>query len=188
MAAQYYAACHTLHDVLVGDAEMVERKVFLTPEGKQRMEEELEYLRTVRRREVAERIHEAKSEGDVTESAEYEDAKNEQAFVEGRILTLEAQLKNVVLIEEKGPTDKVGMGSWVTVVEDEKDGAETYRIIDSAEADPGQGLISHRSPIGQALMGHQAGEEVVVTTPGGIVRLRILRIGETSRAMGDSEW
>ena len=158
---------------------MVERRVFLTPEGKHRMEVELDFLRTVRRREVAERIHLAKSDGDITESAEYEDAKNEQAFLEGRILTLAAQLRDVVLIEEEGPTDRVGMGSWVTVVEGEQNGAETYRIIDSAEADPGRGLISHRSPIGQALMGHQAGEEVEVTTPGGIVRLRILRIGET---------
>jgi transcription elongation factor GreA len=157
--------------------EMVEQRVFLTPEGKLRIEAELEYLRTVRRKEVAERIHDAKSEGDVTESAEYEDAKNEQAFVEGRILTLLAQLKDVILIEEDGPTDKVGMGSWVTVTEGEDGGAETYRIIDSAEADPSRGFISHRSPIGRALMGHQEGEEVEVSTPGGAVRLKILRIG-----------
>jgi transcription elongation factor GreA len=157
--------------------KMLERRVFLTPEGKHRMDEELEYLRTVRRREVAERIRDAKENGDITESAEYEDAKNEQAFVEGRILTLEAQLKNVVLIGEKGPTDRVGMGSWVTVVESDHDEPESYRIIDSAEADPSRGFISHRSPIGRALMGHQTGDEVEVATPGGIVRLRILRLG-----------
>lgn len=156
---------------------MVEREVFLTPEGKRKLEEELEYLRTVRRKEVAQRIHEAKAEGDITENAEYEDAKNEQAFIEGRILTLKALLRSVVLIEEKGPTDRVGMGSWVTVIGDDQDEPETYRIVDSAEADPAHGFISHHSPIGQALMGHQAGEEVEVNTPGGIVRLRVLRIG-----------
>jgi len=157
---------------------MVEQEVFLTPEGKRKLEEELEYLRTVRRKEVAERIREAKDEGDVLESAEYEDAKNEQAFVEGRILTLETLLKNVVLIEEQGPTDQVGMGSWVTVVGDNQDKPEAYRIVDSAEADPTHGLISHHSPIGRALMGHRVGEEVKVTTPGGIVHLRILCIGQ----------
>jgi transcription elongation factor GreA len=156
---------------------MVEREVFLTPEGKQRLEEELQYLRTVRRREVAERIHDAKAEGDIIESAEYEDATNEQAFVEGRILTLETLLKNAVLIEEEGPTDKVGVGSWVTVVENGRDEAETYRIVDSAEADPASGFISLHSPIGQALMGHRVGEEVQVRTPGGVVHLDILRIG-----------
>lgn len=156
---------------------MEEQKVFLTPEGKRKIEEELQYLRTVRRREVAQRIHEAKTDGDVLESAEYEDAKNEQAFVEGRILTLEALLTNVVLIEEKGPTDRVGIGSWVTVMREDQDESETYRIVDSAEADPARGFISHRSPIGRALMGHRAGEEVQVTTPGGIVHLRLLRIG-----------
>jgi len=156
---------------------MVEREVFLTPEGKRKLEEELEYLRTVRRKEVAQRIHAAKAEGDITENAEYEDAKNEQAFIEGRILTLKALLRSVVLIEEKGPTDRVGMGSWVTVIGDDQDEPETYRIVDSAEADPAHGFISHHSPIGQALMGHQAGEEVKANTPGGIVRLRVLRIG-----------
>ncbi|MEA3345694.1 MAG: transcription elongation factor GreA [Chloroflexota bacterium] len=154
------------------------KKVFLTPEGKRELEEELEYLRTVRRKEVAQRIHEAKEDGDIMESAEYEDAKNEQAFVEGRILTLEALLKNVVLIEEEGPTDQVGIGSWVTVVRDSREESEVYRIVDSAEADPTRGFISHHSPIGGALMGHQAGEKVEVTTPGGTVHLRILRIGQ----------
>lgn len=158
---------------------MVEREVFLTPEGKCKLEEELQYLRTVRRREVAERIHEAKTEGDIIESAEYEDAKNEQAFVEGRILTLETLLKNAVLIEE-GPTDRVGVGSWVTVVEDGRDEPETYRIVDSAEADPARGFISLHSPIGQAIMGHKVGEKVDVRTPGGVVRLNILRIGAQS--------
>jgi transcription elongation factor GreA len=161
---------------LSGERKMVEQEVFLTPEGKRKLEGELQYLRTVRRKEVAQRIGEAKDEGDIMESAEYEDAKNEQAFVEGRILTLQTLLKNVVLIEEKGPTDRVGIGSWVTVVGDDQEEPETYRIVDSAEADPARGFISHHSPIGQALIDHQAGEQVEVTTPGGIVRLQILRI------------
>ena len=157
---------------------MAGREVFLTPEGKQKLETELNYLCSVRRKEVAQRIHEAKAEGDVTESAEYEDAKNEQAFVEGRILTLETLLKNVVLIEGEGPTDKVGVGSWVTMVGDDQDESETYRIVDSVESDPARGFISRHSPIGQALLGHGAGEEVDVTTPGGVICLRILRIGQ----------
>jgi len=163
---------------------MVGREVFLTPEGKRKLEEELEYLRTVRRKEVAQHIHEAKSQGDIMESAAYEDAKNEQAFVEGRILTLEALLKNVVLIEGEGPTDKVGVGSWVTVIGDDQEEPETYRIVDSVEADPASGFISHHSPIGQSLMGRQVREEVETTTPGGIIRLRILRIGQEENLGG----
>lgn len=157
---------------------MAVQEVFLTPEGKYKLEEELQYLRTIRRKEVAQRIHDAKADGDITESAEYEDAKNEQAFVEGRILTLETLLKKVVLIEEEGPTDRVGVGSWVTMAGDDQSGPETYRIVDSAESDPARGFISRHSPIGQALMGHKVDEEVEVTTPGGIIRLQILRIGQ----------
>jgi len=150
------------------------KKVFLTPEGRERLEKELEYLRTVRRREVAERIHIAKEGGDLMENAGYDEAKNEQAFLEGRILTLESILKHAVIIE-KGPTDRVGLGSRVTVVEEGGE-PETYHIVGSAEADPANGRISNESPLGKALIGHRVGEEVEVQTPGGLLHFRILNI------------
>ena len=154
---------------------MSTRTVYLTAEGRQKLEEELEYLRTVRRAEIAQRIREAKAEGDVTDNAGYEGAKHEQAFVEGRILTLEAMLDNAVLIDESTSSDTVGLGSQVTVTES---GAkpETYLIVGSAEADPAQGRISNESPLGQALMDHRAGDEVAVNTPDGVLHFQIISI------------
>ncbi len=155
---------------------MTEQTTFLTPEGLKKLEEELEYLRTVRRQEVAQRLRAAlEEEQDVLENAEYEDAKNEQAFVEGRILTLEMILKNFVLIEEGGPTDRVSIGSRVTVVEEEEE-PETYHIVGSTEADPKSGRISNESPLGRALMGHRVGDEVIVDAPDGILCFRITAI------------
>jgi transcription elongation factor GreA len=121
---------------------MAERPAFLTREGMEKLEEELEYLRTVRREEVAHRLHEAMEGGDIQENAEYEDARNERAFVEGRILTLETILSKAVLIEDgTGPTDHVGLGSRVTVKEVNGDEAEPehYHVVGSAEADPVDG-------------------------------------------------
>jgi len=155
---------------------MPEQTTFLTREGLKKLEEELEYLRTVRRQEVAERLRAAlEEEQDVLENAEYEDAKNEQAFVEGRILTLEEILKNAVIIGEGGPVDKVGIGSRVTVVEADGE-PETYHIVGSAEADPKSGRISHQSPLGKALLGHRVGDEVIVNAPDGVLRFRITAI------------
>jgi len=155
---------------------MTEQTTFLTPEGLKKLEEELGYLRTVRRQEVAQRLRAAlEEEQDILENAEYEDAKNEQAFVEGRILTLETILKNFVLIEEGGPTDRVGIGNRVTVVEDEEE-PETYHIVGSTEADPKSGRISNESPLGRALMGHRVGDEVIVEAPDGILCFRIAAI------------
>jgi transcription elongation factor GreA len=151
------------------------QQTFLTSEGHQRLEQELEYLRTTRRQEVALRLHEALEEGDILENAELEDARNEQAFVEGRILTLETMLRNAVIIEAEGPRDTVGLGSRVTVVE----GAappETYHIVGSAEADPIKGLISNESPLGRALMGRKVGELANVNAPDGVLVFEIVSI------------
>jgi transcription elongation factor GreA len=155
---------------------MEEKSVFLTPEGRRKLQEELEYFTTVRRREVAQRIHSAKEEGDIIENAEYEDAKNEQAFVEGRILTLETMLKNAVIIEDEGPRDEIGLGTRVTVLERDGDSPETYHIVGSAEVDPAAGRISNESPLGKALLGKKSGDEVEVLAPSGLLHFRIIRI------------
>jgi len=147
----------------------------LTREGYARLQEELDFLRTVRRREVADHIRVAKEDGDITENAGYEAAKSEQAFLEGRIMTLEAMLKNAVFIEENEPTDVVKPGCRVTVVEEGGE-PETFQIVGSAEADPAHGRISNESPLGRALLGHKAGEEVSVQTPGGPSRFQIVHV------------
>ena len=154
---------------------MAAQTAFLTPEGLKKLEDELEYLRTVRRREVAQRLRDVLEGQDVLENAEYEDAKNEQAFVEGRILTVEAILKSAVLIQEGGPTDRVGIGSHVTVAEDDGE-PETYHIVGSTEADPRSGRISNESPLGRALLGYRVGDEVIVNAPAGILCFRIIAI------------
>ena len=154
---------------------MNKRHTFLTPKGHQKLEQELSHLRTVRRQEVARRLHEALEEGDILENAELEDARNEQAFVEGRILQLESMLRQAIIIEEAGPRETVGVGSHVTVVE----GAgppETYHIVGSAEADPAQGLISNESPLGQALLGQKVGGKAVVNAPDGLLVFEIVGI------------
>jgi len=155
---------------------MPDKPVFLTPEGRQKLEQELEYLRTVRRRQVAERIHQAKEQGDVTDNAEYEDAKNEQAFLEGRIMTLEAMLKNAVIINNSGvASDTVRLGSKVTVIGPDGERC-TYTIVGSAEAKPSEGKISNESPVGRSLLGRRVGEEVPVHTPEGLLHYLILAI------------
>lgn len=154
---------------------MTNQETLLTPEGYQKLEEELGHLKTVRRPEVARAIHEAKMDGDVSENAGYEEAKRQQGFLEGRIMTIEAMLKNAVIIEPKGPSDTVILGSQVTVVQDGWD-PETYVIVGSAEANPGNGRISNESPLGAALMGHEVGAKVTFTTPGGPAEMEILRI------------
>ena len=154
---------------------MAAQTTFLTPEGLKKLEEELEYSRTVRRQEVAQRLRAVLQEQDILENAEYEDAKNEQAFVEGRILTLEEILKNVAIIEEGGPTDRVGIGSRVTVAEEDGE-PETYHIVGSVEADPKRGRVSNQSPLGKALLGHRVGDEVIVNVPDGVICFRITAI------------
>ena len=154
---------------------MNQQPTFLTREGHQKLEQELHHLRTVRRQEVAQRLHYALAEGDILENAELEDARNEQSFVKGRVLTLERMLGNVVIIEEEGPHEVVGLGSRVTVTEGGEQ-PETYHIVGSAEADPVRGLISNESPLGQALMGLKVGEKAVVNAPDGVLVFEIVGI------------
>jgi transcription elongation factor GreA len=149
----------------------------ITKEGLAKLEEELEHLRTVRRSEVAKRIQEAKELASPQNNPEYEDAKNEQAFVEGRILTIEQIIQNSVLIDEDEAhhSNVVQIGSTVTVKKDngEKD---NYTIVGSAEADPKEGRISNESPVGQALLGKRVGEKVEVKVPAGVLRYTIASI------------
>lgn len=158
-----------------------ERKVYrLTPEGYAAMVEKLDYLRNVKRRETADYIHEAKEAGDISESSAYEDAKNEQAKVEGEILRLE-QLLSVAEImapdmhtQEDGPlTARIGMQ---VEVETESGTKRLFKLVETFEADPKKGLISDQSPVGKALVGHKEGDEVTVTTPGGVTTYVILSI------------
>ena len=155
---------------------MSEKPVFLTREGLAKLDEELQYLETEKRAQVASRIHAAKEEGDITENAEYDDAKHEQAFVEGRILTLRTMISNAVVIEDQGPSDSVRLGSRVTVQEEGSTQPDVYDVVGSAEADPLNGRISNESPIGQALMGQGVNAVVSYRAPVGEIRLKILGI------------
>jgi transcription elongation factor GreA len=148
---------------------------FLTPEGKARLEEELEFLLKVRRPEVADHIRIAREDGDLSENAGYDAAKEEQAHVEGRILTLENILKNAQIIEKKGNSGTVVVGSQVTVQEDGYD-PETFHIVGSAEVNPQQGRISNKSPLGRALLGKRQGDEVQVNTPNGVTVFTVIQV------------
>lgn len=150
------------------------KQTVITDEGLKRLEKELEELKTVRRKEVAEKIKVALSFGDLSENSEYDEAKNEQAIIEGRIAEIENQLKNVrVLDEAELGVENVHVGSLVTVREKGKKKSTTYRIVGSTEADPLNGRISDESPVGAALIGHRKGEDVEVETPGGVIKLVI---------------
>ncbi len=155
---------------------MAEKPIFLTPEGRAKLEAELENLKTVRRSEVAEAIHSAKEEGDIMENSAYDEAKNEQAFVEGRIMTIEQMLKNAVMIDETRSSGVVGIGSIVSVLERGDRNDEDYQIVGSAEADPAKGRISNESPVGRALLGKRVGDEVQVKIPDGVRHLKITEI------------
>jgi transcription elongation factor GreA len=143
---------------------MNNKPVYLTAEGLNKLKAELNHLVTVDRPRIAQRIHEAKLDGDITENAEYEDAKQEQSFLEGRIATLEAQLKNAEVIAHANG-DRVGIGS--TVVIKGREGEDTFTIVGSAEASPREGRISNESPVGIALMGKRKGDKVTVQAPAG---------------------
>lgn len=148
---------------------------FLTRPGFQKLQEELDYLRTVKRQEVAARLHEAMEGGELIEDAEYEAAKNEQAFVEGRIQELEMLLANARVIEESGNREVVQVGAKVTIQEDDND-TELYTIVGPAEANPRDGRISNESPLGRALMEHRAGDRVRVDAPGGSFYVQIIKV------------
>lgn len=148
------------------------KQTVITDEGLKRLEAELDELKTVRRKEVAEKIKVALSFGDLSENSEYDEAKNEQAIVEGRIAEIENQLKNVRVLDEADfNTEDVHVGSTVTVREKGKKKSTTYRIVGSTEADPLGGRISDESPVGKALIGCRKGDEVEVETPGGTLKL-----------------
>ena len=145
------------------------KEVALTSEGQTRLEEELRHLETVRRREVGERIKEAKEFGDISENSEYDDAKNEQAWVESRIAEINLILANATLIESPKKSDKVTLGCKVELKDTETGETHKYQIVGSAEADPAHDRISNESPVGQAIIGSKKGETVKVNTPSGRV-------------------
>lgn len=156
---------------------MTEKDVFLTAEGLEKLENELDSLKSIKRKEVAERIKQALAFGDISENSEYDQAKNEQAQLEERIVKLENILRNAKLIdEEEITTDVVGVGSRVVVADLEYDDEMEYIIVGSAEADPYNGKISNESPVGSALLGRKSGEEVDVQVPDGIIKYKILSI------------
>ena len=148
---------------------MPEKELILTYEGLQKLEEELEYSKTTKKMEVAERIKEARGFGDLSENSEYDAAKNEQAEVEGKIKELEAMLEHVVVIQG-GQTDKVSIGTKVKIKYVEDDEIEEYSIVGSKEADPFQNKISNESPIARAIMGRSVNEQVWVESPNGNIK------------------
>ena len=149
---------------------------YLTAEGAEKLEAELKELKGPQRQALARRLRDAIQMGDLSENADYHKAKEDQAFLEGRIQELDYILRNATIVEEtSGPKDIVAVGTHVTVQEEGFD-PETYHLVGAKEADPRAGKISHESPIGQALMDHKAGEVVEAETPGGKIKLKILKI------------
>jgi transcription elongation factor GreA len=154
-----------------------EKKFPMTQAGKEKLEQELETLKTVKRAEVVERIKIARSFGDLSENSEYDAAKDEQAFVEGRITTLENMIRNAEIITESSEASNVvTLGKSVTFLEIPEGDEETYTIVGSAEADPFEGKISNDSPIARSLLGKQIGDEVTVSTPGGDMQVKIIAV------------
>ena len=154
----------------------MEERTFLTRDGLKKLGEELEYLRTTRRAEVAERLHNAQDDGELIENAEYEDAKNEQAFVEGRILQLETMLSNAAIIEDAGPDGVVALGCTITIKEADSRRSEEYKLVGAVEANPREGRISNESPLGKALLGRKVGDDVKVQAPAGAIKYKITKI------------
>ena len=154
------------------------KHVVVTREGLQRMKEELEYKETTEKMKVAEQLKVAISYGDLSENAEYDAAKNDQAVLEQRIAELKAMIENAVVVDEsKISTDMVGFGTRVTIVyEDDPDEEETYTIVGTSESDPTNGKLSNESPVGAALVGAHVGETVVAQTPGGALRIKVIEI------------
>jgi len=155
---------------------MAEKQVMLTVEGLKKLEEKLDHLKTVRRGAVAERIKQAIEFGDISENSEYEDAKNEQAFIEGEIMTLEKMLRNSQIIEDGADNETVHLGCTVTIKDIEFNEDLQYTIVGSAEADPTEFKISNESPVGQAILGQKVGSIVEVHVPAGVLEYKILEI------------
>ncbi len=150
--------------------------VYLTPEGLEKLQQELEYLTQVKRQALTERLRHAIQQGDLTENADYISAKEEQGFLEGRIQQLETMLRRATVIEHNAAGDQVTLGSRVTVVERVSGEVETFRIVGPAEADPLQGTISYESPVGRALLGCRVGEQVCVKVPAGETVFEVIAI------------
>lgn len=158
---------------------MAIKSVMLTAEGLRQLEEELDYLKGERRKEIAEKIKVARSYGDLSENSEYDDAKNEQAILEARIVTIEATLKNAVLIDEDNISNEhIHIGSLVKIENLNNSKTAEYRIVGSNESNPREGKISDESPIGKGLIGHSVGDVVVVETPLGEVNFKVLEISK----------
>ncbi len=161
---------------------MNDKELVLTQEGLQKLEEELEELKTVHRRDVSERIRTAKEFGDISENAEYEDAKQEQAFVEGRIIKVEQMIRNARIIDaSEYDQSEVHLGASVKVKETKTASAHEFTIVGSTEADPTNGRLSNESPLGMALLGKKKGDTVEVTTPRGLASYKIEAIGSTKK-------
>lgn len=157
---------------------MGRQEIILTAEGLKKLQEELEQLRSVARREVAERIREAKAFGDITENSEYDTAKAQQAQIEGRIETLQYILQNAVIATAPDHDGRVSVGSRVRLQDVATSEEVEYFIVGALEADPAEFRISNQSPLGESLMGHRAGDTVTVTTPGGPRSYIVLAVGE----------
>lgn len=156
---------------------MIEKDVILTQDGMERLEQELEELRSVKRTEVADRIKEAIAFGDISENSEYDDAKNEQAFIEGRIMTLEKMLRNAKVIDDNVRVEGVvSIGSTIKVKDLEFDETLIYKLVGTVEADPMNNKISNESPVGSNIIGHKAGDIVEVTVPVGVLKYEILEV------------
>jgi transcription elongation factor GreA len=150
--------------------------IYLTDEGVENLRQELDHLVNVKRPALADRLHRAIQQGDLSENADYTAAKEEQGFLEGRIQQIEVMLRNATIIEENTPTEEVALGSRVTLVEEGSEQAETFRIVGPAEADPTQGNVSNESPLGQAVLGRRVGDVVSVEAPAGKIAFRITLI------------
>ena len=158
---------------------MATKPVILTTEGHQKLEQELEQLKTVRRKEVSEKIKVALSFGDLSENSEYDEAKNEQAMVEARIAEVEQMLKNASVLDESGiTTDTIGVGSVIKIKHLKLGKEDTYKIVGSTEAAPLQKKISDESPVGKAMLGHHVGDIVDVEAPADIIQYEVLEIGK----------
>lgn len=153
-----------------------ERRYYMTLEGKEKLEKELEELKTIRRPEVVERIKIARSFGDLSENSEYDAAKDEQAFVESKIAQLEKMIRNAVIIESDDNNDEVQLGKRVKFIELPDGEEEEYQIVGSAEADPFEGKISNDSPMAKSLLGKKVGDIVQVSTPGGDIEVKIVEV------------
>ncbi len=156
---------------------MVDREIILTPEGYRRLKDEIDYLSTAKREEVAERIRNSRDFGDISENSEYDDAKNEQALLEARIYALEEKLRSATVIDSGAvQTDVVGVGTKVTLQDMERGDVVQYSIVGSAEADPRERKLSNESPVGSAIMGKKPGDSVTVTVPQGSKKFKVLAI------------